>query len=203
MACAWAACPYTAYVLNSNTNDAIVSASLVWALVAFRSSVISGIALGVGAGAKFVPAALLPALTRLRRPGGPRYAFIRVGAFVAILAVALLVYAPPQGLDLVWHHTIARQNDSESPFSVWGLWNAIDWLRVPLQLLTVGIAAVFAFGRDRSVAQAAAVGAALILAVQITAMHWIYFYIVWFLPLVFVALFAPAGVWRSAPNARS
>jgi hypothetical protein len=203
MACAWAACPYTAYVLNSNTNDALVSASITWALVAFRSSVLSGLALALGAGAKFIPAALLPALTRLRRPGGPRYALMRVAVFAVILAVAVLVYAPPQGVDLVWGHTIARQNDSVSPFSIWGMWDAIRWVRTPLELLTVVGAALFAFGRDRSVVQAAAVGAALILAVQLTAMHWIYFYIVWFLPLVFVALFAPAGAWRGAPTPRS
>jgi hypothetical protein len=161
------------------------------------------LALGLGAGAKLIPAALLPALTRLRRPGGPRYALTRAAVFAAVLVVAVLVYAPPQGVELVWSHTIARQNDSASPFSIWGLWSTLGWLRAPLQLLTVAGAAMFAFGRDRSVVQASALGAALVLAVQITAMHWIYFYIVWFLPLVFVALFAPPGTWRGATTTRS
>jgi hypothetical protein len=203
MACAWAACPYTAYVLNSNTNDALVSASIVWGLIAFRSSAISGLALGLGAAAKFVPAALLPAVVGLRRPGGFRAALICVGVFAAVIAVPVLVYAPPQGVDLIWRHTVARQYGWSSPFSIWGMWAWIDWLRKPLQLAIVVTAAALALGRERSVTQAAAIGAALILAVQITALHWIYLYTVWFLPLVFVALFAPAGAWRSAATARS
>jgi hypothetical protein len=202
LACAWAVCPYTAYVLNANSNDALVSAALVWALVAFRSAAVSGLVVGLGTAAKFLPAALLPALMRIRRPGGLRAALICGGVFAAVLVAVAFAFAPPEGVDLLWRHTVARQGGSESPFSVWGMWDWITWLRVPLEVLTVLAAGVVAFGRERGVGQAAAIGAALILAVEITAFHWIYFYVVWFLPLVFVALFAPAGRAgaRAAPS---
>jgi hypothetical protein len=203
MSCAWVACPYTTYALNANTNDGLVSASLVWALVAFRSSWLSGLIVGVGAAAKFVPAALLPGLVRLRRRYGLRDAVICGAAFAAVLIACAIAFAPPEGVDLLWRHTVARQAGSASPFSVWGMWERIEWLRAPLEALTLVGAVAAVFARDRGVAQAAAVGAALIISVEITALHWIYFYILWFLPLVVVALFAPADAWRSARTRRS
>ena len=39
----------------------------------------------------------------------------------------------------------------------------------------------------------AALAAALIIAVQLPALHWFYLYIVWFLPLVLVAVLAPGA----------
>ena len=33
-------------------------------------------------------------------------------------------------------------------------------------------------------------GAAILIAVELTATHWFYLYVVWFVPFVFVALFA-------------
>jgi hypothetical protein len=38
--------------------------------------------------------------------------------------------------------------------------------------------------------QTAALGAAILIAVELTATHWFYLYVVWFLPLLFVVLFA-------------
>ena len=38
--------------------------------------------------------------------------------------------------------------------------------------------------------QIAAMGAAILIAVELTATHWFYLYIVWFVPFVLVALLA-------------
>jgi len=47
----------------------------------------------------------------------------------------------------------------------------------------------------RTVAQVAALGAAVLIALQLGAVHWFYLYIPWFAPLVFVAVLgAPTGV---------
>jgi len=45
--------------------------------------------------------------------------------------------------------------------------------------------------------QVAALAAAVAIAVQLPATHWFYFYIPWFAPLAFVALF---GAFRGAPE---
>ncbi len=42
----------------------------------------------------------------------------------------------------------------------------------------------------RSPAQVAGLAAAVIVAVQLPAMHWFYMYIVWFLPLVLISVLA-------------
>ena len=47
--------------------------------------------------------------------------------------------------------------------------------------------------------QIAALGAAILIAVELTATHWFYLYVVWFVPFVFVALFAAHG--RTLPEA--
>jgi hypothetical protein len=186
---AWAACPYTAYVLNANTNDALVALALVWALVAFRAAFLRGALVGIGAGAKLVPAALLPALLRVGRERSVRPAILCAGGFALVIALAALAFIPPEGVTLIWRHTVARQAGWESPLSIWGLHPSLDWLRTVLQLALAAGAVAVAARRSPTVAQAAAAGAALIIGVELTALHWIYFYIVWFLPLVLIALF--------------
>jgi len=42
----------------------------------------------------------------------------------------------------------------------------------------------------RGIVEVAALSAALVIALQMTATYWLYPYIVWFFPLVIVALFA-------------
>src|SRR5262249_43399611 len=56
----WAACPYTAFVLESNTNDALVSLTLVVALLCLTSPVARGISLALSSMTKFAPLALGP-----------------------------------------------------------------------------------------------------------------------------------------------
>src|SRR5262249_45997233 len=54
----WAACPYTAFALESNTNDALVSLGLAAALLCLTSPVARGITLGLTSMTKFAPLAL-------------------------------------------------------------------------------------------------------------------------------------------------
>ena len=89
-------------------------------------------------------------------------------------------------------------------FSLWGLHPGLDWLQDVLKLAAVGLAGLVAFfprGR-RSPAQVAALGAAVLIAVQLPAMHWFYFYVAWFMPFVLVALFAAYATARPSPSRR-
>jgi hypothetical protein len=55
----------------------------------------------------------------------------------------------------------------------------------------VALAATFFFvPRRRDTVQLAALGAVLLIAIQVTANHWFYPYAVWFAPFVLVAVFA-------------
>ncbi len=60
LAAGWAACPYTAFALESNTNDALVSLLLVGALLVLTSAPARGVFIALATLTKFAPAALAP-----------------------------------------------------------------------------------------------------------------------------------------------
>ena len=71
------------------------------------------------------------------------------------------------------------------------------------RMLAAGLALAVAFvPRHKSPVVLAALGAAVLIALQLTLTHWFYLYIVWWLPFVLVALFAPNGRTESV-SARS
>jgi len=53
--------------------------------------------------------------------------------------------------------------------------------------------------RRKSLVQVAALGAALLIALQLTLQHWFYLYIVWFYPLLLVAMAALPSRATSSP----
>jgi hypothetical protein len=191
LAYAWAAYPYTLFALATNTNDALVAALLLLAFLSLRSPIARGGWLGLGAAAKFIPLALAPlfaAGTGDRRPRTIAYFTL---ALVAVVGVSLGVYLPRSSFHDFWASTISYQLHRVSPFSIFTLYPSLHWLQ---QLLWVGAAllavAVGFFPRRRSPVQVAALAAAVIIATQLPAGHWFYFYIVWFAPFVMIALFA-------------
>ena len=60
LAYAWAAYPYTLFVLNSNANDSLVALLVTLAFLALSSPRARGAALALAAAAKFAPLALVP-----------------------------------------------------------------------------------------------------------------------------------------------
>jgi hypothetical protein len=113
------------------------------------------------------------------------------------------------GLVTFWHRTVASQIDRDSPFSVWGQVHSLEPLRVAVMVAVGALAVLVAFRpRRKSAAQVAALGAALLIGTQLIAQHWFYLYLVWFVPLVLVALGALSPrlapeLARSTPPARS
>ena len=95
----------------------------------------------------------------------------------------------------------ATRRARPSPFSVWGQVESLGWLQTVVKVAAVGAGA--ARGLRAAAAgprQVAALGAAVLIAVQLTATHWFYLYVVWFVPFVLVALFA---AHRAQPGARA
>ena len=60
LAFAWVAYPYTDFALQSNSNDSLVGALLVWSLALFAKPVARGALLGLATMTKFAPIALGP-----------------------------------------------------------------------------------------------------------------------------------------------
>ena len=193
LAFAWVAYPYTAFALQSNSNDSLVAALLVWALVAFSSPAGRGALLGIAAMTKFAPLALAPLFAAGERGLAGRPPWRPLLTFAGVFAVALgLLLAHPAidpGLATFWDRTLGSQLDRSSPFSVWGQEPGLDWLQTALWVGVAAVAVLVAFlPRERSLARVAALGAAVLLASQLAVDHWFYLYIPWFLPLLLAAL---------------
>jgi hypothetical protein len=189
LAFGWAAYPYTAFTLEANSNDSLVAMLLVGTLVLLARPLARGVTLALATFAKFVPAVLAPML--LTYESKRRSVALFAIGFALAGGAAMLWPALDPGLRTVYDRTVGFQSSRNSPFSIWGQVDGIEWLR-SLILVAIAVASILlAFRpRQKSLVQVAAFGAALIIAVQITLHHWFYLYIVWFYPLLLVALAA-------------
>ncbi len=193
LAYAWTAYPYTAFVLESNANDALVAVACIGALLAATlardraAGAVAGAAVALGAAAKFVNLALAPLFAR-RAP----LAF--AGAAMLALLVTVAPFVPDGGLRELYDRTVGYQAGRPSPFSVWGQVESLDWLQTVVKgaAVALGLAAAFV-PRRPDVRQLAAMGAAILIAVELAATHWFYLYVIWFVPFVFVAIFGAYG----------
>jgi hypothetical protein len=220
LAFGWAAYPYTAFVLESNSNDTLVALLLVATLLVLARPAARGALAALATWAKFAPALLAPMLLTYRAPDEappdarlPRVAgrsgvlasSLRgrgvhlpdrtrgplpfVVGFVLITAAVMLWPAIDPGLRTFYDRTIGYQAGRNSPFSIWGQVSWLEPLRIVLLTATAALSLLLAFvPRRKSLAQVAALGAALLIALQLTMHHWFYLYIVWFYPLLLVAL---------------
>ncbi len=191
LAFAWVACPWTLYTMNANANDALIAALGIGALVALRSAPARGVFVALGAAAKFGPAALAPLFATADVERRWRGAFWFSVAFVVVAAAVTVPFIPDGGLQEMYDRTLGYQAARSSPFSVWGQAPSLDFLQSIARVLAAALAIGVAFWpRVKSPLQIAALAAAVTIAVQLTASHWFYFYVVWFLPFVLVASFA-------------
>jgi hypothetical protein len=200
LAFAWAACPYTAFALESNTNDALVSLTLMAALLCLTSPIARGITVALSGLTKFAPLALGPLFATYgatERSGDGslrRYAKVLI-PFTIAFAVTVLVVSfqalQDPGLSTFWHRTIGEQGGRDSPFSIWGQDHSLGWLQAGVKAAVVALAVLVAFRpRRRDHVTVAALGAAVMIGMELTVDHWFYLYIPWFLPFLLIALLA-------------
>jgi hypothetical protein len=190
LAFAWLAYPFTLYTMNANANDSLIAALLVGAMLAVTSAPARSLMIALASAAKFGPAALAPLFATGTGERRWRSAIVFGVVFVAITAGLIVPFLPPGGLREFYDHTLGYQAARSSPFSVWGQAPSIDFLQPVERAGTAVLAvAVALWPRRKTPAQIAALAAAVVIAVQLGAAHWFYFYVVWFLPLVLAATF--------------
>ncbi|MEA2494839.1 MAG: hypothetical protein QOJ29_2750 [Thermoleophilaceae bacterium] len=191
LALAWAACPFTALALSAASNDGLVAATLVWALVAFRSPPVRGLLGGASAAAKIAPGFILPVLARGTGRLNWRSAIICLAAAALVVVGSLVPLLPPGGLREFYDATIGFQLHRDSPFSIWSQHPGLDPLQSVFKVASLALALLLAlFPRgSRTFAQLAALAAAVLVAAELPLKHWFYLYVPWFLPLYCVALF--------------
>jgi hypothetical protein len=244
LAYAWASYPYAAFALQTNSNDTLVGLLTVAAMLALTlaparrelSAVGRGVAVGLGAAAKFAPLALAPLFATAvgrataapppsvpaaagdggapvgRRLRPSRDLLVFALALALILLAAFLPFLPEGGLREIYDRTVGYQASRGSPFSVWGQIDSGETWRAVVSVAAVMLALLVAFvPRRKDAFQVAALGAAVLIAVQLAASHWFYLYVVWFAPLTLVAVFGahrparspqPRGPARSTSHVR-
>jgi hypothetical protein len=190
LAFAWAACPWTLYAMNANANDSLIAALGIGALLALRSAPARGAMIALAAAAKFGSAALAPLFATGDGERRWRQAAIFTLAFAVVCAVVIVPFLPDGGLREFYDRTLGYQATRGSPFSAWGLAPSLHFAQAPFRVAVVALAIAVAFyPRFKSPIQIAALACAVTIAIQLTATHWFYFYVVWFLPFALVASF--------------
>jgi hypothetical protein len=117
-----------------------------------------------------------------------RTAVLFAAGFLLVGVASMIWPAIDPGLKTTFERSLGAQTGRSSPFSVWGQAN-LEWLHTILLVAVAALAVALAFvPRRKSLLQVAALSAALVIGVQLTLHHWFYLYIVWFYPLLLLAL---------------
>ena len=223
LAYGWATYPYALFALQTNSNDTLVGLLTVVAMLSLTlaparrglSAAARGASIGLAAAAKVGPLALAPLLSTATAGAGAgaaaspthrRRLLVRdlalfTAALAVVLAAAFLPFLPDGGLRELYDRTLGYQAARRSPFSVWGQLDSGETYRSVATGVALLLAVAVAFApRRKTPLQVAALGAAVLIAVQLAASHWFYLYVVWFLPLTLVALFGACLTTRDAPS---
>jgi hypothetical protein len=207
LAFAWVAYPFTQYVSNSNTNDAILPAFLIWGFWLASSAPSRGALVALSALTKFASFIVAPLWLTYR---GSKFAFVAGFAGASVVALSLLLLEPSvvEAARTFVERTIGWQLGRESPFSIWD-WRQYHAEGVPdlhlvqraLQVMLLVAAVTVAFvPRRKSPLQLAALTGALLVGFEVVLTHWFYLYIPWFFPFAAIALLAAAPGAVAAPE---
>jgi hypothetical protein len=196
LAFAWVAWPFTQYVSNSNTNDALPPLFLIWGFWLVTSAFARGVFSALAGWTKFAPLLVAPLWASYPDSfARPRQKLVFLGGFLVATAAAfsilLLEPSPLHAAHVFYDRTIKFQVGRHSPFSIW------DWkqygagypdlhlVQRALQVvLALGAIAVYFVPRRKTVRQLAALTAALLLGFELVLTHWFYLYLPWFFPFV-------------------
>jgi hypothetical protein len=210
LAFAWAAYPFTQYVSNSNTNDAIMPCFLVWGFWLVSRPAARGFLAALSGWTKFASLLIAPLwLTYPGRRPSRAFAWGFVAATLAAFSILLLEPSPFHAAHVFWSRTVGFQVGRDAPWSLWdwrqyharGLPDLHLVQRVLQVLLVAGAIAVAFFPRRKSPLQLVAFTGVLLAGFELVLTYWLYTYIPWFYPFAAVALLAPAVPLRQLVTA--
>jgi len=177
LAYAWVSYPFTLYALESNSNDSLVGALVLAAVLvaSYRAQLAQagrGVLAALAGLTKFAPLALAPLLATHGLSGlslARRVRALALYAF-AFAATVVLVSIPAlshDSLHTIYERTFVYQSNRGSPFSVWGLYGLPGLERI-VEIAAVALALLLAVvpRRPDTVGLAAAC-AAVIVAEQV------------------------------------
>jgi glycosyl transferase family 87 len=193
LALAFLAFPPVMLATSSGSNDLVAAVCVAAALASAARPGRSSAALAAAGSVKLAPFALLPLWLARHRS----WRAVGAGALPALLVAALAIALG--GIDGVGRmvDSVSFQTQRGSLLSPWAMLGAggaqVAFQAAVLTGLALGCARVW---RDRALAadprRMAALGAAVMLAVQLAANYWSCAYLVWAFPLLAVGLFSEA-----------
>jgi hypothetical protein len=180
--------PFPDLSLTAQTNDALVAALCVWAIVAAERPVARGLLMAAAVLTKFLPALLALQFLAVKR-GRSRYALALAASLAAMLAWPLITSGPMQFLDSTFGYQLIRRGGGVQ-FSIWTyLPHAALAARAVLAVALVLLAlSPMARPGVQDVRQHAALAAALLIGAQLLLGYWFYSYLTWCYPLLVVAI---------------
>lgn len=203
LAYAWLAFPFTLYSGGLAANDSLVAAALVGTLLVARSPARRGVMTALAAWTKLSPLALVPLMIGHAPPAFDRRRALLAFAVAFALATAIAV-APTlvhSSLSTFVTRTLGYQLGRPPGFSIWkrltvGGFSGAPWIKPASQIahglmiaLTGGFAvALLQAPKRQDVVGLAGASAAVLIALQLCDGYYSFTYILWFAPLVLVAL---------------
>jgi hypothetical protein len=184
-------------------NHVLPAALIVWAIWAYRRPFVSGTVLGLACGMMFFPAFLLPLWGAFYgRRGGLRFASAVVVTTAIIISSLLLTSEDQQAFV---RQTLGYTQIAELQFrindSLPGFWMGREAYRLPaFATFLVMVVALTIWPRQKSLAHVIPHSAAIVLGTQFWYTQQGGVYVLWYLPLLLLAVFRPTMVNHFAPE---
>jgi hypothetical protein len=193
--------PFTDLSLMAETNDALIAALCVWTIIAAQRPVIRGLLIAAAALTKFVPALLAFQFLGIRH-GRARYLLTLVAALGGMLAWPLVTSGAWPSLDSTFGYQLI-QRGSGAQFSIWTYLPHVATLARPPLAAALVLLAISRMARPgvQEARQDAALAATLLIGAQLLLGYWFYSYLIWFYPLLLVAVIHPRTAHPSAAQA--
>lgn len=200
--------PFPDLSLTAQTNDALIAALCVWAIVAAAERPAArGLLMAAAALTKFLPALLALQFLSIRR-GRLRYALTLAAALAAMLAWPLITSGPAQFLDSTFGYQLLQRGGGVQ-FSIWTYLPHVAIVARPVLAAALVLLALSPMMRPgaQDARQDAALSAALLIGAQLLLGYWFYSYLTWCYPLLIIAIIrtrpdheAVAEVVRAEPG---
>jgi hypothetical protein len=191
-AIAWLSFPALLVTVSTGSSDAVLAAILLAAILVWRRPAAASAVVAAGAWFKLVPVALLPLVLA---PLRGRRLLSAIAAIVVVSLVALVPLLAVGGVGAIgaMAHAVGYQAVRASPQSIWAVTGSVPLQQlVQAATLAIVVGAAVQLLRYPSLAsdrvRIAALCAAVVIGLQLSASYWTYMYFCWALPGLMLSL---------------
>lgn len=203
LAFAWLAFPFTLYVDAFAFNDGLVAATLTGTLLVIGAPLRRGAMIALAGWTKLSPLALVPVMIAQRasaEENRPRAVMTFAAGFVVTSAVIFVPALDHNSLSTFIMRSFGYQASRLPQFSIWSVYgngyryaawivSASEIVRGLLTAITLGFGlALLHLPRRQDVVGLAGASASVLIALEICDGYYWFSYLLWFAPLVLVAL---------------